>query len=250
VDFLMRLLWPADRAGAIDNAELERLYSYPDRDWLSVTFVSSVDGAVELGGRAPALSNDPDRTVLALASDLSDALLVGSSTAVVEKFRGQHPDDNTAARRRRHGLSEVAPTVVVSTGSLPPDAEVITRALVPTIVVTSALAARDHGAAWAGAGADVLVSGERSVNLAEALRRLRERGLRRIDCEGGHGLFAGLLAEGLVDELRLTLSPLLVAGDSARIASGPALPTPTRLRLESLVTAEDVLLLRYLTDRS
>jgi riboflavin biosynthesis pyrimidine reductase len=239
-------VWPAEQAGQLDEDELERLYGYPDRDWLAVNFVSSADGAVELGGRAPALSNEPDQRVLRLGSDLADALLVGATTAVVEEFRGQHPDELTAQRRRRHGLTPVATTVVVTTGSLPADAQVLTAAPVPTIVVTTERGARLHGEQWRAAGAEVWTCGDTQVDLAAARERLTGRGLRHIDCEGGHRLFGSLLAAGIVDELRLTVSPLLVAGPAQRIASGPLLSPPTELRLDSLIAADNALIARYL----
>ncbi|MES4831787.1 dihydrofolate reductase family protein, partial [Streptomyces anthocyanicus] len=75
---------------------------------------------------------------------------------------------------------------------------------------------------------------------------LTRRGLRRIDCEGGPRLFGALTAAGLVDELRLTVSPLLTAGPAGRIATGPPIP-PTGLRLATALAEDDTLLLRYLT---
>ena len=57
---------------------------------------------------------------------------------------------------------------------------------------------------------------------AEALAELRERGRRRILCEGGPTLFGRLVAAGLVDELFLTLSPVL-AGDGLSLVEGETL---------------------------
>jgi riboflavin biosynthesis pyrimidine reductase len=247
----MHLLWPPEHAGrVIDDEELEALYTYPaGRRRLAVNFVASADGAVEIGGRARRLSTPPDRRVLRLGSDLADVLLVGATTAVVEDFRGVHPDPDTLARRRRHGLADVPPTAVVTTGrSLPADAPVITRARVPTIVLTCEAAPADVRRSWSAAGAEVVVAGKEAVDLTAAVALLADRGLSRIDCEGGPHLFGALAASGLVDELRLTISPLLVAGDAGRIAAGPHLD-PARLHLVSVLAEDDTLLLRYLTRR-
>ncbi|GAA4976987.1 pyrimidine reductase family protein [Streptomyces hyderabadensis] len=244
----MHLIWPAEHARPIDDDELERLYTYPDRErWLAVNFVASADGAVEVGGLARPLSTPSDRKVLRLGSDLADVLLIGATTAMVEGFRGVHPDRRTLDRRRRHGLADVPPTAVVSTGrSLPPDAPVITRARVPTTVLTCASVPEPTRRAWQEAGADVVVAGEDTVDLAAAVTALNRRGLRRIYCEGGPHLFGALTAAGLVDELRLTVSPLLTAGPAGRIATGPPTP-PTGLRLATALAEDDTLLLRYLT---
>lgn len=240
----MRLVWPPQDAGEIDQTTLERLYGYPQPRWLVVNFVASADGAVEHGGTARALSNEPDRRVLLLGSDLADLLLVGATTAVVENFHGAHPDAAAAALRERHGLAPVPVTAVVTTGSLPPDAPVITEALVPTVVITPASTAQERRAEWAAAGARVLVAGTDAVDLRFALDSLAARGLGRVDSEGGAHMFGSLLAAGVVDELRLTVSPMLVAGGAGRIAAGP-LAGPSRLELLSVLAESDTLLIRY-----
>jgi riboflavin biosynthesis pyrimidine reductase len=241
----MRQIWPPQDAGVLDDDELERLYQYPAGRWLAVNFVSSADGAVALHGRARALSNEPDQRVLRLGSDLADVLLVGATTAMVEEFRGVHPDGETAARRQRHGLAPIPPTAVVTTGrTLPADAPVVTEALVPSIVITTAAAPEHKREAWAAAGATVLIAGEHSVDLRFAVDSLAAQGLGRVDSEGGAHLFGSLLAAGIVDELRLTVSPTLVSGAAGRIATGVEID-PARLELLSVVAESDTLMLRY-----
>ncbi|MEU8799573.1 pyrimidine reductase family protein [Spirillospora sp. NPDC048819] len=247
----MHHIWPPEHAGrVIDDAELERLYTYPAAPrWLVANFVASADGAVELGGRARPLSTPPDRKVLRLGADLADVLLIGATTATVENFRGVHPDQQTRARRHRHGLARIPPTAVVSTGrSLPADAPVITQAQVPTLVLTCAAAPARTQKAWSDAGAEVVVTGDDTIDPAAAVSALLDRGLRRIDCEGGPHLFGALVAAGLLDELRLTISPMLTAGTAGRIATGPAIE-PANLRLASALGEGDTLLLRYLAQQ-
>jgi riboflavin biosynthesis pyrimidine reductase len=241
----MRQIWPPQDAGVLDDEQLERLYTYPAKRWLCVNFVSSADGAVALHGRARELSNEPDRRVLQLGSDLADVLLVGATTAMVEEFRGVHPDGETAARRERHGLAPIPPTAVVTTGrSLPEDAPVVTEALVPSYVITTAAAPERKREAWAAAGATVVIAGEREVDMRLAVDTLAAAGLERVDSEGGAQLFGSLLAAGVVDELRLTVSPLLVSGGAGRIATGTDID-PARLELLSVVAENETLMVRY-----
>ncbi|MEB3368970.1 dihydrofolate reductase family protein [Saccharopolyspora mangrovi] len=241
----MKQIWP--EPADLDDHQLERLYTYRDSDrWLVVNFVSSADGAVEIGGKARQLSCESDQKILQLGSDLADVLLVGATTAMVEGFRGVHPDDTTLERRRRHGLPDVAPTAVVTTGqSLPADAPVITEAATPTIVITCESAPEEMQMAWKEAGAELLIAGVDSVDLAAATESLTDRGLRRIDCEGGPHLFGGLLEAGVVDELRLTVSPMLVSGTHSRIATGNPLE-PLNLELASVISEEGAMMTRYL----
>ncbi|MFC7342271.1 dihydrofolate reductase family protein [Saccharopolyspora griseoalba] len=242
----MRQIWP-EPGPELDHAQLEDLYTYPaaDRRWLAVNFVSSADGAVEAGGTARALSNPPDRAVLQLGSDLADVVLVGATTAMVEGFRGVHPSAETLEIRRRRGLADIAATAVVTTGSLPGDAPAIAEAATPTFVLTCESAPRARQKAWKETGAEVIVAGEQEVDLAVAVGELVDRGMRRIDCEGGPHLFGALLSAGVVDELRLTVSPLLVSGAASRIAAGTPLD-PVDLELASVLAEDGVLLLRYL----
>ncbi|MEU5852123.1 dihydrofolate reductase family protein [Saccharopolyspora shandongensis] len=241
----MQQIWPG-HAG-LDDQQLERLYTYPEgRRWLAVNYVSSADGAVEVGGRARRLSSPADQKVLKLGSDLADVLLVGATTAMVEEFRGVHPDESTLELRRRHGLRDVPPTAVVTTGrSLPANAPVIVEAAAPTLVITCTAAPVKKQKAWEAAGAELLIAGEDTVDLAAATEALAERGLNRIDCEGGPHLFGGLLTAGVVDELRLTISPLLVSGTHGRIATGLPLD-PIDLELASVLTEDGAMLVRYL----
>lgn len=150
-----------------------------------------------------------------------------------------------ADRRRRFGLAEVPVTAVVtgSGRSLAPSAPVLTDTLVPTVVLTCAAVPEGLRRRWSDAGAEVVLVGDGAVDLHAAVAELDARGLRRINCMGGPGLFGSLAAAGLVDELRLTLAPFLVSGGAGRIARG--VMDPSRLELISVLTGEDTLLMRY-----
>lgn len=245
----MDRLWPADDAYQVDD-ELESTYAYPEnlqRPWLRVNFVSSLDGAVTVGGRSRGLSSRADMRVLGLIRDLSDVVLVGVGTAMVEGYRGITRTDRRLQRRARFGLSEVPPIALVTrSASLPPDSPLLTDTVVPPIVLTCEAAPEDRRAALIEAGADLVVAGTDQVDLHQAIAALDARGLRRIGCEGGPTLFGNLIEQDLVDELCLTVSPLLTSGDASRIASGPPIEQPRRMRLLSALHAdESLLLLRY-----
>ncbi|WP_405420651.1 dihydrofolate reductase family protein [Pseudonocardia alni] len=240
-------IFPAADVGPLSTEQLERLYAYPDdRLRLSVNFVSSADGAVEVEGSSAGLSTPPDRAVLDLGTDLADVVLVAAGTATAEGFTGVKHNDRMDDRRRRFGLSELPSTAVVTSSgrSLDPSAPVLTDTVVPTIVLTCESVPADLRGRWADAGAEVVLTGDESVDLAVAVAALGERGLRRINCMGGPALFGSLAEAGLVDELRLTLAPFLVSGEAGRIARGAGMD-PARLELVSVVTGDDTLLMRY-----
>ena len=79
-----------------------------------------------------------------------------------------------------------------------------------------------------------------------ALADLRARGVRSLLCEGGPTLNSALLEAGVVDELFLTLSPLLAGEpDALRIVEGEGLPAPVQLALEWVLRHGEELFLRY-----
>jgi riboflavin biosynthesis pyrimidine reductase len=94
--------------------------------------------------------------------------------------------------------------------------------------------------------ADLIDCGEDDVDLRLAVAALVDRGLPRIHSEGGPTLLARLVTDGVLDELDLTLSPVLQGGDETRILSGPELPgAPRQLALRHVLAAESMLFLRY-----
>jgi riboflavin biosynthesis pyrimidine reductase len=96
--------------------------------------------------------------------------------------------------------------------------------------------------------ADVVVCGSTSVDLAAMVSAFTDRKLALIHSEGGPTLLGSMLAADVVDELCVTVSPLLVSGNSGRIARG-ALPEPRRMSLAGILRSDDALMLRYLRDR-
>jgi riboflavin biosynthesis pyrimidine reductase len=92
----------------------------------------------------------------------------------------------------------------------------------------------------------IAVGGDGTVDLRAAVAGLHERGLRHILCEGGPHLLGSLTAAGLVDEVCLTISPLLTGPGAGRITAGlPLADGPHRYALRHALAAEDMLLLRY-----
>jgi riboflavin biosynthesis pyrimidine reductase len=239
----VRSVWPPS-PGELTGADLEAVYAYPaalERPWVQVNFVASADGAVAVGTTSAALSHPADRVVFLLGRDLADVVLVGAGTARAENYRGVRASARRLERRRRLGLTDVPPIAVVTrTADLDPAAPLFTDTVVPPIVITT-----DHADTSRLGAAEVLRAGRDDVDLALALELLAGRGLRRVDCEGGPRLFAGLIAAGLVDQLCLTVAPLLVAGGAGRIAAGPAPAAPRELALASVLVEDGCTLLRY-----
>jgi riboflavin biosynthesis pyrimidine reductase len=234
-------------AAELDDHDLTRLYAYPRPEWLRANMVASADGAGSFEGLSGGLSSAADRRLFGLLRALCDVVLVGAGTARKEGYR--------PARRRpglaglRAGRTQTPPIALVSRAldldlgatlftDAPPDAR--------TIVITCAASPagqRDEAARVA----DVIVAGEGAVDLELALGALRERGLGRVLCEGGPQLLGYLTGAGLLDDLCLTVSPLLAGPGATRIIAGEPFAS-LRLTLGHVLHDDGFLFCRYLAE--
>ena len=135
--------------------------------------------------------------------------------------------------------------MVTASAALDPGARLFTRTAVPPLVITTNRAPAERRDRLVAAGAELVALDEERVSIAALLTTLAERGLRRVLCEGGATLFGQLIEADAVDELCLTVAPLLTAGPAARIARGRA-ERANRLKLAGVLVEDDALLLRYL----
>lgn len=204
-------------------------------------FVHSVDGVVAVDGRSDPLSGPVDKAVFHALRAVSDAVLVGAGTVRREDYGPVRVRPSGAAWRAAHGLDAAPPLVVVSRRcDLSPAARCFTGA-VRTVVVTCAAAPAAARSALADV-ADVVVAGDATVDLPGMVRVLGQRGLAHLLCEGGPSLFTDLLTAGLVDELCLTTSPLLVGGAGGLVTR--VLPAPLPLSTVHVLEGGGMLLWR------
>lgn len=215
-------MWP-------DDDELRRLYAYPEstRPWVRTNFVSTLDGAASSqDGTSGALGGDIDTHVFGILRSLADVVVVGAGTARAEGY----------------GRSSL-PIAVVSLSLDIPEALLSPGQLV--ITVADAPAAE---LAKLREVVDVIAVGEQQIDWLAALHELQERGLRRILCEGGPSLHGDLVTLDLVDEVCLTVAPVLSAGPAPRIAHGAA-AHDRAMRLGHVLDIDGVVLTRWVRNR-
>ncbi len=242
----MRTIFPGAGSAELDDAGIAAAYTYPDgRPWLRANMVTSADGAAYLNGRSAGLSSAGDMRIFGILRLLADVVLVGAGTARTEEYKPARRWPQFAWLRA--GRPATATIALVSRSleldlstplfaEAPPDAR--------TIVITCADSPAGRRAEVAKA-ADLIVTGETSVDLAAALSVLHARGLRRVLCEGGPHLLRDLVAAGLLDELCLSLSPTLAGPGAIRILAG--LPSQARpMSLASVLAEDGFLYCRYL----
>jgi riboflavin-specific deaminase-like protein len=229
----------------------ERLYSElalgdrsrPDRPYVVCNFVSSADGKATAEGRTASLGGEGDRAVFHLLRTQVDAILAGTGTLRVERYGPLVRSEAMIEIRHREGRPSQPLAVIISrTGRIPfeiplfadPASRVAIYAPSDTIAPPCPAEVKTHPLA-AAEGA-----------LTAVLRSLhQEYDVHSLLCEGGPILFNAMLAEDLVDELFLTVAPVLVGGAELGITAGRSLPALTQLRLEWVLELDGHLFLRY-----
>jgi riboflavin biosynthesis pyrimidine reductase len=219
-------------------------------------FVSSVDGAVALPGvqkSSPLISagQPADRFVMALLRATADAVVIGAGTYRAHRGPwtaatvGRDFEASFGALRERIGASRPEPTFVVVTrsGDLGEPRSILDGAL---IVCPSVNAGRLEP--YREAGAEIAALDEDPVGGRTVVDLLDERGCKRILTEGGPELLGSWLQAGVVDELFLTVSPLLFGGGDpapVTLAGRAGFDPPLRAELLTVRRAGDYLFCRY-----
>ena len=232
---------PVTAAGALAAADLASLASEA-RPHVFMNFVSTLDGRAALDGSTRPLGGPADLEMLLSLRDVADAVLIGPGTVRAEGYARLIGSDVRRAARGAAGLAEDPPAVLISRrGDIPWEAGLFAAPEQPVIVYTAA-----NPAPPADVAAPVEVVRLDPCTPGAALADLRARGFRALLSEGGPTLFHGLLAAGLVDELFLTLTPLLTGDDTETgILTGGRLADPARMRLRWILRSGEELFLRY-----
>jgi riboflavin biosynthesis pyrimidine reductase len=242
---------PLGPTDSIEDARLAEFYTYPadlQTCWVRGNMIASLDGAATADGKSGGLGGSGDRSVFTLMRNFADVILVGASTVRVENYSGAQVPLAQRSERQARGQAEVPPIAVVTrSGNLDPDARIFTYTEVTPLILTCADAVEDTRARL-GSVAEVLnASGAApdSVDNAAALRLLAERRLLRVLAEGGPHLLGQLIEDDLLDELCLTMAPILVGGHGQRIAAGDGKVRTTMRPGHLLTDDEGYLYLRY-----
>jgi riboflavin-specific deaminase-like protein len=238
------------RLEELSDADLAAAYEPADRSvpHLRANFVSSLDGAVEIDGQSKALSSDSDSRLFSRIRMLADVVMVGAGTIRDEGYNPLRLSAASREWRRASGLPENPTLVVVSSRLELSPVNPIFQSAVRPIVVTHAASPPERREALAEV-AEVFVLGAAEVDLTAVVKEFGERGMPQILCEGGPHLLGSLTEVDLVDELCLTLAPLLAGPGAGRITAGPETTLTRRMTLESVMTADDgYVFLRYLRE--
>ncbi len=249
---LRRLLAGAETPTVEHLVESFGLWSRPElpaeRPRLLLNMISTVDGRATLAGRSGSLGGAADRALFHALRAPVDGILVGAATVRKENYGRIIPDPAVRALRVQRGLTE-EPLACIVSGRMTIDGELpLLREPGARVAILTASAA---SLGSSEATVDYIRAGEGQLDLRTALVELAHRfTVQTVLCEGGPHLARQLLGAGLVDELFLSISPMLAGGEPAggealRILAGTELEPPAGLELLDVLRSDSFLFLRY-----
>ncbi|MGC2942223.1 MULTISPECIES: dihydrofolate reductase family protein [unclassified Brevibacterium] len=214
--------------------------------WVTGHMVAGLDGTAAIHGRVGALSTAPDQDLFRRMRQIADVVMVGAQTVRNEGYAPMWMAEDALVRRRARGQSEMPPVAVVSR-SLDLDWSSQVFAGAPdharTIVITCAKADPQR-LATAEQAATIIIAGEDRVEPAKALQALAGLGYRVVLCEGGPRWLGELVAADRLDELSLSISPMM-GGDELPVSIAPPGADIAQFSLKSTMVDDDTLFLRY-----
>lgn len=214
--------------------------------WVTGHMVAGLDGTASVGERVGSLSTTPDQALFPRMRQIADVVLVGAETVRREGYGPVRLSEQAQARRRQLGQSSNPPLAVVSrTLEFDWSANVFAKASddARPLLITCTAADPDRRAE-AEKYATVVVAGDDRVEPEAALRALADLGYRVVVCEGGPTWLGELVAADRLDELCLTISPLM-GGDPLPVSVTPPGAGLAGFELRGAMIEDHTIFLRY-----
>jgi riboflavin-specific deaminase-like protein len=225
--------------------------SYP-LPFLSINMSMTADGKIATANRAvSSFTSRHDHAHLLELRATADAVMCGARTVDLNHINMGPGGPKYRRMRLRRGLSEYNLRIIVTgSGTLDTKAGLFQKRFSPIIILTTCRASARRLKRLQSVADEVKICGEKEIDFATTLRWLRNKwGVKRLLCEGGGELNGALFQSGLVDELHLTLAPVVIGGHHApTIADGagiPRLADAAELKLTALKRIADELFLVY-----
>lgn len=209
--------------------------------WFLYNMVSSVDGATAVRGGSTALNDEDDKSLFAALRAVPDVVLAGAGTVRAENYGPIELDEERRTRRVEAGLNPT-PRLAIPTRSLnlDPGMRVFGDPDHKPLIITGEDAPQDRVSELSQVADVSQISSLDPHSIVDALGEPDV-----VLCEGGPSLNGQLISTGYINEMRLTISPLIAVGESSRVAHGDELDPPAEMSLDSVLVGDRALFLRY-----
>ena len=210
------------------------------RPRLALNFAVTADGSTTLAdGKSGGIGDEGDLFLFRALRDRVDAVMAGTSTIAVEGYRRIIPDEKRRAEREARGLQGDALAVTVSrSGVLPLDAPIFGDEDQKLIAFVP-----PGGSGFTRPGLEEEELDP--VTPVAVMERLWAKGVRSVLCEGGSKLASSLIAAGLVDDVFLTIAPVLAGGADQGMVSGAPLDMAVDMQLAHVAERDGSLFVRW-----
>ena len=222
------------------------------RPFVFLNVATTADGKLAPANRRfVPFSSRRDREMMFELRARADAVMSGAVTVKTANTTLGPGGSKYRRQRLRRGLREFNVRVIVSgSGNIDPDSRIFKNHDSPLVVLTTGRAPARKVARLRALGATVEICGKRTLDFQRALELLREKyGVRRLLCEGGGEVNGALFEAGLVDEIYLTLCPVIFGGrDAPTLADGDGierLADAIKLKIKSMKRVGDELFLVF-----
>lgn len=189
------------------------------RPWLGLCMIAGLDGSTVVDDNSRALSSPADVAVLLGLRQLADVLIVGASTVRSEGYGKPSKPGQRVGVVSRTGDMDFTIELFTSGAGFVIVPESAPRLPVPTVR-----------------------SGATQLDLAGAIAQIDAE---FVQAEGGAALNAALAEADVIDELNLTISPVITGGDGPRLTTG-APPLVHRMDLAHVLEEDGFLFTRYI----
>ncbi len=233
----------------LDLSLLPDLYSWPEKPWIRANMVQTLDGSVlDSLGSTELITNDIDKSVFRTLRQLSDVVIVGSKTASKNKYQDIKINEQNKEIRKKLKLKQ-NPRLAIISNNLNFDNNFFTNwqdNLLPLLYTHKENQIQIEKYQNL---AEIVLCGEKQVDLKAVKKDLIQKSFKRILCEGGPTLLNSMFQNNLIDELDLTLQVQLSHSiEPLKIAQGPLLKPSIKLKPIHVIQHEKTLLLRYMVD--
>jgi riboflavin biosynthesis pyrimidine reductase len=221
------------------------------RPWVAVNMIATADGAAtDAEGKTGGLASAADREVLIAIRAVGDIVVAGAGTIRAENYGPARMPPELEAVRLARGQSRWPRIVVVSASlRLDPAARLFHEPADERPLIVTVEAADREARRRLEPLADIVVAGDDRVSWPLALAELRRAtGAQVAVVEGGPMVIGQMLIDDVIDEMCLTVAPVMAGGEAPRIAHGVRPDIARAMKLEHLLEADGFLLLRYLVD--
>jgi riboflavin-specific deaminase-like protein len=225
-----------------------------ERPRIILNFAMTIDGKVSTAKPTPSgFTSAFDKHRLLEIRSLGDALMVGKNTLQIDRMSMGLPDEALRQARLQRAQAEYPIRVIISnSGDLPTDLNIFNHRFSP-IVIYSTTRMPTSTQTELRAKAELHLSTLDHLSLKEVMNDLYEtHQVRTLVCEGGPQLAKTLAELNVVDELFLTVAPLIAGGAGAPGilgAPGTFLPSSRIYRLKSMKVEAAECYLHYVADR-